>query len=63
MSAGKGKGMSRDDAKIALDDIRTAMHDQHPDNRARLDQLDSHLATVAMVIDHLYEEAARGEGN
>jgi hypothetical protein len=55
--------MSRDDALSALDGVRAAMHDRHPGNRARLEQLDCHLATVAMVVDHLYDEAARGEGN
>ncbi len=54
--------MTREEAQATLAGVGAAMHDQHPDNRARLDQLDSHLATVAMVVGHLFDEAARGEG-
>lgn len=47
-----------------FNDVRTAMHDRFPEARARLEQLDSHLATVAMVVEHIHEEAARAaEGN
>lgn len=58
--------LTRKDAHALLDDLSKEMHDQHPDNRARLEQFDAHLATVAMVVDHLYEEAERAaatEGN
>jgi hypothetical protein len=53
--------MNRAAAQEALEGVRAAMHDQHPGNGARLEQLDSHMATVAMLVDHLYDEAARGE--
>lgn len=46
----------------ALDDVKTAMHEQFPDAAARLAQLDSHLATVVMVVEHIHEEAARAAG-
>ena len=53
--------LTRENAHALLDDLSKEMHDQHPDNRARLEQLDAHVATVAMVVDHLYDEAARLE--
>lgn len=51
--------MTRAEVLAALDEVRQAMHDQFPDNAARLGQLDSHIATVAMVVDHLHDEDAR----
>ena len=51
--------LSREDLQVALERIRNAMHDQFPDAVARLEQLDSHMATVAMVVDHIHEEADR----
>lgn len=53
--------LTRANAHALLKDLTTEMHDQHPDNRARLEQLDAHVATVAMVVDHLFDEAARLE--
>lgn len=51
--------MSRDEALDALQDVRTALHDQFPDHRARLEQLDAHLATVGDVVGHIFDEAER----
>jgi len=51
--------LTADKAKAQLDGIRAAMHEQYPDNTARLEQLDAHIATVAMVVDHLFDEAER----
>ena len=51
--------MTRDQALAALDKVKAAMHEQYPDNTARLEQLDAHIATVAMVVDHLFDEAER----
>jgi hypothetical protein len=57
-------GAAREEILADLDDIKTAVHDRFPGARARLDQLDSHLATVRMVVEHIHEEAARAaEGN
>jgi hypothetical protein len=42
-----------------LDAVRRDAHDAFPDNAGRLEQLDSHLATVAMVIEHMADEAGR----
>lgn len=51
--------MSREDIQAALDKMRGSMHEQFPEHAARLEQLDSHIATVAMVVDHIHDEAAR----
>jgi len=51
--------MDRTEIQAALRQIGEAMHDQFPGARERLAQLDSHLATVAMVVDHTYEEDVR----
>ncbi len=51
--------MTRDQALAALDKVKAAMHEQFPESQTRLDQLDSHLATVGMVIDDLHVEAER----
>jgi len=53
--------MTRDQAQAALSKVQAAMHEQFadPDSQPRLAQLDSHIATVAMVVDHLYDEAER----
>jgi len=48
-------------AQATLDKLKTTMHSQfdYPGSSDRLAQLDSHVATVAMVIDHLFDEAQR----
>lgn len=53
--------MDRDEARQMLDDLAAAMHEQFADEQqaARLAQLDAHLATVRMTVDHLYDEADR----
>jgi len=51
--------MTRDQAQAALDKVKAAMHEQFADNPARLDQLDSHMATVDMVVVHLFDEDER----
>jgi hypothetical protein len=52
--------MTREEAKKHLDAVKTAMRKTHPGNPARLDQLDAHLATADMVVDHLFDEAETG---
>jgi hypothetical protein len=47
------------DHKALLDEISDEMHNRFPNQGARLEQLDAHLATVAMVIDHLRDEEVR----
>jgi hypothetical protein len=54
------KHLDRAGAKAAIEKVRQDMAAQHPDNLPRLEQLDSHLATAAMVVDHLFDEADRG---
>lgn len=54
--------MTREDMHAALADVKTALHEQFPDAAVRLDQFDSHLATVAMVVDHIHDEAERAAG-
>jgi hypothetical protein len=51
--------MTRDEALKALREVQAAMHEQFGDHPARLDQLDSHMATVVMVVEHLYDEEVR----
>jgi hypothetical protein len=48
-------------AQAATARLRADLHDQFPDEASapRLEQLDAHLATVDMVIAHLFDEAAR----
>lgn len=53
--------LDREEALELLDRVKTAMHEQH-DNPARLEQLDAHVATVAMVVEHLYDETERAAG-
>lgn len=53
---------SRDALQKALKDIADSLHKQYPREQARLAQLDSHLATVAMLIDHIHNEAAKAAG-
>lgn len=51
---------SRQDKLAVLDELSTQLHDEFPDARARLEQFDAHLATVRMVVDHIYDEAETG---
>jgi hypothetical protein len=54
--------MSKDARQVALDHlaaVKAAMHELCPAGSARLDQFDAHLATTAMCVDHLFDEAAR----
>ena len=53
------KRVSLTEAQAALARVSDAMHAQFSTNTARLNQLDSHMATVAMVVDHLFDEADR----
>jgi hypothetical protein len=53
--------VTHDEALKALAGVKQSMHDQFPDARARLEQLDAHMATVAMVVDHIHDEAERGQ--
>ena len=43
----------------ALDQMREALRQRFPGAAARLEQLDSHLATVKMVIGHIFGEAVK----
>jgi len=51
--------MTRDEALTALAEVQAAMHEQHADNPDRLHQLDHHINTAAMVVEHLDDEANR----
>lgn len=46
----------------ALDEVKAAVHEKFPNATARLAQLNSHLATSRMVVEHIHEEAARAAG-
>lgn len=52
--------MTRAEALAALAKVGKAMHTQFPD-APRLEHLDNHLATVAMVVAHIYDESNRAE--
>ena len=47
------------DYKAQLDKLGAELHQRYPDHPDRLAQLDAHLATVAMVIEHLADEEVR----
>jgi hypothetical protein len=54
-------GITRKAAVTQLDALVKAAHDQfgYPGSDARLKQLDDHVATVRMVVDHLFDESSR----
>lgn len=51
--------MTREQALAALEQVKVGMHETFPAATDRLAQLDAHLATVAMVVEHIDDEAAR----
>lgn len=53
--------MSREQATAALDALQNAAHKQftYEGSADRLAQLDAHLATVRMAVEHLFDEADR----
>jgi predicted alpha/beta-hydrolase family hydrolase len=55
------KATSREDFIGKLNEVKDAVHDLHPDNTARLEQFDAHLSTVAMCVEHLFDESARSK--
>lgn len=50
-------------ALAALDTVQKSAHARfdYPGCTARLTQLDAHMATVRMVLDHLFDESARSK--
>lgn len=48
--------MTREDARACLDELAEAVAERFPPS-ARRAQFDHHLATVAMLVDHLFDEA------
>jgi hypothetical protein len=50
--------MTQDAAQAQLADVGDAIRAQFPDDLRRA-QFDSHLATVRMCVDHLFDEANR----
>lgn len=44
-----------------LVEINVAMADLFPKNEARLHQLDHHISTAAMVVEHLFDEQVRAD--
>lgn len=53
--------MTAEEALSTLDKIKTDMHKQFPKNVGRLEQLDHHIATAAMAVEHLFDEQVRTE--
>lgn len=51
--------MDQDALKAAVFNVQAELHRQFPNATDRLAQLDSHAATVAMVVDLIFEEAAK----
>jgi hypothetical protein len=49
--------VDRAEAHAALDSVGEAMESQHDDAQGRLTQFRSHLATLKMVVDHLFDHA------
>ncbi len=55
--------MTREEAHKTLGEVAEAMGAQHAGQADRLHQMDSHLSTARMAIDHLFdasENAAAG---
>lgn len=52
--------MTHKEILAELDKISAAIHKTFPTQLARLEQLDGHMATVRMVIDHIHAEATKG---
>lgn len=53
---------TREEVHAALKEVQDAVHDEHVGaDSARLAQLNAHLATVAMVVDELFNAQERGE--
>lgn len=53
--------MSVDEATTKLSDVAASMREQFPRNVARLEQLEHHLTTAAMAVEHLFDEQARAD--
>lgn len=53
--------MDREQALKALSDVAAGMHEAFPDATDRLAQLAAHIATAAMVIEHIFDESARAD--
>lgn len=49
--------MTRDEAHQRLDEVGAEMRAQHAGQPERLHQLESHLATAVMAVDHLFDAA------
>jgi hypothetical protein len=49
--------VDRTEAHAALDSVGEAMAAQHDDAQGRLSQFSAHLATLKMVVDHLFDHA------
>lgn len=56
--------MDREEAHAALDEVGSAMRERHSGGTQadRLAQLDSHLSTAHMVVDHLFDHAENVDG-
>jgi hypothetical protein len=50
-----------DDIKAALHELNLALHERFPKNIGRLAQLDYHIATAGMAVEHLFDEQARAD--
>lgn len=53
--------LSIDEATARLNEVVDAMKNQFPRNVARLEQLEHHLTTAAMAVEHLFDEQARAD--
>jgi hypothetical protein len=56
--------MVREKALAGLDALQSEAHEQftYEGSAARLEQLDAHMATVRMIVGHLFDEADRHPG-
>ncbi len=50
--------LTKKDLLLNLEGIRQEVHRQHP-HSPRLNDLDAHVATVAMVVEHVFDETQR----
>lgn len=53
--------MDREQALKALAEVEAGMRDAFPGAADRLAQLAAHIATAAMVVEHIFDESARAD--
>ena len=53
--------MTAEEALSKLHEVKASMHKQFPKNVGRLAQLDHHIDTAVMAVEHLFDEQERAD--